>query len=361
MSSALYIYASKFFKKGGFLVVIIFFIGMYYYLNYQYCPFMFAFSILLFLCLLDNRQRNPGSILVMVILFVTFSIMHAFVPVFFILYLFMRSIIDKDKHHKLLLLICSVIYLLFETTYAEGGFFGNIYIISRLPTELTTAVPLTLKPVIAPLDTIAQSFSTVVLIMVVAVSVAGFLVILFKRKLRNMDKALFFTGIIYTIPGVFIYILSYRAIPLAFLPICLGVPFIFQTRAKSILIGVLLILLILFTFIPIHLAFYQQEISYQTKEGYNADNFLINHYPASKNSFVLASFFTRDYLQNRAPEPINVTVRGEQINQVDIILENLALRNAFNSTDETILDGFQASTLYDNGYSQILLRSPPLK
>jgi hypothetical protein len=361
MCTSMYVYASKLFMKGGFLLAIVFFIGMYYYLDYQYCPFLMAFSLLFLLFVLDSRQNNPGLTLIMLILFVSMVFMHLFVPIFFILYLFIRYIISRDKHHGFLLLMYSAIYFLFATTYAQNGFFSNLLVISRLHTELTSEISLTIKSVYVPIDAIAQTFSTIVLVIIVALSCAGFFFLLVKRKLRNIDKAILFTGIVYTVPGVFIYLLSYRALPLVFLPICLGVPYIFRTRFKSFLISILLILLILFTFIPIHLAFYSEFVSYQTKEVYNADNFFIDHYGPSKNSSVLASFYTMDYLQNRAiGPPADITVDSGQIKEVDMIVYNLALQNELkggNNTIETIIYEEKLNTVYDGGFSKILMKS----
>jgi hypothetical protein len=362
ISTSVYVYASRFFKNEGFLLVIAFFIGMYYYLDFEYEAFTFAFSLLLLLLVLDARQKNSGLILMMLLFFVSLVFTHLFVPVFFLIYLFARWIISRNKHHGLLFLTCSIIYFLVETIYSKNGFFSSILNVSRLRSQLAFASPvsLTIKQVYFPIDAIAQNFSTTVLILTVVLCVAGFFFLLVKRKLRDIDKAILLTGIVYTIPGYFVYLLGYRALALAFLPVCLGAPFIFQTRFKKLLIGLLLILLILFTFVPIHLAFSQQYITYQTKEGYIADNFFIDHYELSKPYYVLASFFTRDYLENRMIGPSNFTTDGGQIKEVKMVMYNLALQVYFqgsNNTFETIVYGEKLNTVYDNGFSKILMKS----
>lgn len=357
ISTSVYVYASKFFKSGGFLLVVAFFLGMYYYLDFQYEAYTIAFSLLLLLFVLETRQRSSGLTIIMLVLFVSMVFMHLFVPVFFILYLLVRYITGRDKHHVFLFLTCSSIYFLFVNTYSQNGFFSNLRVINQLSSDVTQAVTLTTKPVYIPMDAIAQNFSTTVLIITVLLVGAGFFFILVKRKLRNIDKAILLTGIVYLVPGYFVFLLGSRALPLVFLPACLGVPYLFQTRFKSFLIGLLLILLILFTFIPIHLAFYQQTITYQTKESYNADNFFVDHYELSKRSFVFAEYWTRDYLENRMLGPSNVTINAGQIKEVDMILYNLALQNELKGSNyniETIVNGEKLNTLYDNGFSKIL-------
>lgn len=263
-------------------------------------------------------------------------------------------------------LTCSVIYLFVEFFYARFALITNLVNASRLSSEFIGTITPTIKPAYFPIELIAQRFLVIELIIIVPLCVAGFFFLLFKRKSRAVDKAILLAGIVWSASGLFLFTLSSRAIPLAFLPICLGVPYLFQTKFKPIVIGFLLVLLIMFTFIPIHLAFYNQVVSYQTKEAYNADNFFIDHYDYSNHSLILASLTTRDYLSTRLAGSTGLTIYTPvesdlgHMESANMVLYNFALQNELhneNYTIEKVINGEKVNTVYDNGFSKIILKS----
>lgn len=368
MCSSMYIYSSKLFKNGGYLLVIAFYLAMNAYLNFQYVPFSLSFSLLFLLFMLDTGKRTAGSLLLMLVIFISMVFMHAFVPLFFILYSLVRYIISRDKYHGLLFLNCSILFLFLQFTYAQFSLITNLLNVSRLSSEFVAQISPTIKVVYFPIDAIAQKFLIMELIVIISLSLVGFFFLFAKRKLRDIDKAILLSGLLYSASGFLIYSLSSRAIALTFLPISLGIPFIFTTRFKSFLKGILLVLLIFFTFIPIHGAFYNQIISYQTEEAYVADNFFIDHNDYSKHAVVLASFYTRDYLQTRTgafgnieiDTPYDSGLESWQIKRINTVVYNLALQNEldqFNSTIKTVLYEEKINVVYNNGFSKILMKS----
>jgi hypothetical protein len=359
MASSMFIYSSRLFRTGGFLLAIAFYIAMFYYLNFQFAPFSIAFGILFLIIALDSGNRNIGSIIITIVLFAGMALMHEYVPLFFILYLFARFLISRDRHYEFLLLISSVVYFVVETTLARGGFFTSFVTATRLPTDLPITVSSTLKPVRVPIDVIAQFFSTTTLIMIVGLCVTGFLFLLAKRKIRRIDVAILFAGAAWTSSGVFLYTLGPRAIPLAFLPFALGIPFIFQTRFRKLLIAAFLILLVIFTSIPIHLSFYNDTIQYQTMGSYTADNFLINHYNWAKPPLAFAEYFESQYLGNKMSNLARVSQDTEIINKSDIIVYDIALQNELKGhfDIQNSLNVEKMDVIYDSSISKLILRS----
>jgi hypothetical protein len=363
LATTTFVYASKFSKTGGILLLAVFFVGMYYFLDFQYEAFTIAFCPLLLLLMLDQQKRTSGTTLAMIVLFVFMTFTHLFVPVFFLLYLLTRTIISKSKHYGFIFVMYSSFYFLLETTISKGGFSHYVRAISHLQAGVSglSDTNLAVKPAYFPFDAIAQIFSTTVLIMVVVLCSACFLVLFLKRKLRDLDKAMILSGIIYSVLGPLVFLLGYRAAPLIFLPICLGVVYIFSTfpRTKPFLIGLILILLVLFTFIPIHLSFSTQYTVYQTKEGYFADNFFVKHYELSNRGLVLANFFTSNYLENRIVGPHNFTIDSRQLKQIEMVIYNLALQHDLggNDTVQTFSKSNSLDIVYDNGFSRILIKN----
>ncbi|MGB9615024.1 MAG: hypothetical protein ACPL3B_05950, partial [Fervidobacterium sp.] len=97
LATSLFVYASKTFKKGVFLSVAAFFLSMFYYLNYQCVPFSLAFSILLLMFMLETKQKTLTITFTTLILFIGITYVHAFVPLFFVLFLFISFLFNKSR------------------------------------------------------------------------------------------------------------------------------------------------------------------------------------------------------------------------------------------------------------------------
>ncbi|HVP93338.1 MAG TPA: hypothetical protein VMS94_06335, partial [Acidobacteriota bacterium] len=234
MTTALYVYASKAFRDGGLLAVMTFFIVMYNYLNYQFVPFSLAFGLLLLLFMLENRQRSSGLTIAMLVLFVGLTLTHAFVPLFFVLYLLVQCILKKNKQYGMLCLTTSTIYLVVEFSMAPVGFASAILNVMSLPTEYNNIVKIYPTSSIR-IDTIAQMLSRTMTIAFGVICLVGFVLLLVKRKMRSLDKAIFFTGLIYAGTGVVLYTLGTRAIPIVFIPVSLGASCLFESRFRPYL------------------------------------------------------------------------------------------------------------------------------
>ena len=269
LATALYVYASKAHTHGGFLAVLAFFIVMFYFLNYQAVPFSLALGLLFLLFMLETQKKSRSVILTMLVLYVSISITHAFVPLFFVLYLLMRSIVSRSKQYLNLSILTLIIYFLVQFTLAQFSFPNTIISIMTLPTEYSGIISSTLTPVSVATDVVAQAFSRTVTIAFAMICFAGFVFIVIKRKMRELDKAIFLTGAVYSGLGVMLYTLGSRALPILFIPVSLGVLYVYQSKFRPYLTCFILILLVLVVFIPIHTSFVRLPNNVSDKRGTN--------------------------------------------------------------------------------------------
>jgi len=212
------------------------------------------------------------------------------------------------------------------------------------PSEYSTIVERTIAPASGPIDVIAKMFSRAVTIAFIMICGAGFMFLLIKRKLRALDKALLFTGVLYSGLGIFLYSLGSRAIIIAFIPISLGAAWLFESKFRPyfqhIFSVLLIVLLILFSFIPLHKSF-SNSIHFQTQEAYRAENFFINYYNWEKPSFILANYRVITYLHSKlsadpyfSPDPQTV-----------------------NYTMENLFSEERLNVVYNNGFSYMAIKA----
>lgn len=363
LATTMYVYASKAYKNEGFLAVVAFFVAMFYFLNYQCVPFSLAFGLLLLLFMLETRQKSFNVILTMVVLFTSISFAHAFVPLFFVLYLLIRCMLNRSRQYGRLFLLTLIIYLLVQVTQARFSFAGNIIGVMTLPSEYSSMVKAVLAPVSVPIDEIAQMFSRGVTITSVMICFAGFTVLLIKRKMRDLDKAILLTGAVYSAFGIIFFTLGSRAIPIVFIPISLGAPYLLKSRFRSYVISFFLVLLALFAFIPLHGTFFESEIMFQTREAYQAENFMIDHYNWTNQAFILAHVRVITYLQTKQPSVAyfedDLSPLFPRLKEYDSIVYTVGLGKnllKYNYTTDRMLRENKLNVVYNNGFSFLAMR-----
>ena len=365
IATALYVYFSKAYRNGSFLAVAAFFVAMFYFLNYQCVPFSLALGLLFLMLMLETKQKNFGVTLTMMVFYTGISFMHAFVPLFFVLYLLIRCILDRSKMYGRLFVLTLIIYLVVQITQAPYSFAQNIKSIFSLETEYSKIVEATLAPASVPIDILAQMFSRIVTITAIAMCLAGFMILLIKKKLGNLDKAIFITGAAYTAVGSIFYLLGSRAIPIIFIPISLGAAYLLEGRFRKYIASLFLVLLVLFTFILLHSAFYDSQIMFQTKEAYQMENFMIERYNWTINRLILAHVRVITYLRTKQPSVVNFendvnSPLFPRINEYDSIVYTVGLGKnllKYNYTTERILHEEILNVVYNNGFSYIAEKS----
>jgi hypothetical protein len=364
LATALYVYASKAYAHGGFLAVLAFFIAMLYFLNYQAVPFSLALGLLFLLFMLEIRRKSGNVILAMLVLYVSISIMHAFVPLFFVLYLLMRSIVSRSKQYLNLFILTLIIYFLVQFTLAQFSFPNTIISIMTLPTEYSGMISRTLTPVSVATDVVAQAFSRMVTIGFAMICFAGFVILVIKRKMREMDKAIFLTGAVYSGLGVVLYTLGSRGLPIVFIPISIGILCVYQSKLRPYLTCFILILLVLVVFIPIHNSFGNSLITFQTIEAQATANFMIEKYNWNLASIVISDVGAKWYIspQIQGYTEIDTAFSSRflvsNITTYDCIIYSVGLAKTLQTnnvsveeTSQQIQDGF--NVIYNSGFSYI--------
>jgi hypothetical protein len=156
-----------------------------------------------------------------------------------------------------------------------------------------------------------------------------------------------------------LYVLGSRAIPLAFIPVSLGASYLFETRFKLYFKSFFLVLLILFSVIPLHATF-TTNIAFQTRECYRAENFFIDHYNWTKRSFILAYFWVADYFESRLTVNAYPFSRNPlMISEVDTIFYTVGLgldmRDYY--TIDKLINDERVNVVYSSGLSIVATRS----
>jgi len=229
--------------------------------------------------------------------------------------------------------------------------------------EYSNIVEATIAPASVPIDVIAQTFSRAVTIAFIMICGAGFMFLLIKRKLRALDKAVLLTGVLYTGLGILLYSLGSRAIIIAFIPVSLGAAWLFESKFrpyfKYIFSVLLIVLLILFSFIPLHQSF-TNSIHFQTLEAYRADNFFIEYYNWEKPSSIFADFRVITYLQSKLSVYTYFTPYLQTGKEADTIFYTVGVGKYLlrkNYTMERMFCEERLNVVYNNGFSYIAIKA----
>jgi hypothetical protein len=300
--TALFVYASKIDGKIGFLSVLIYFIVMFYFLNYQAVPFSLAFGLLLILFMLESEGKNRFAVPTLFI-FICISLTHSFVPLFFILYTLIRMVLTKSDYYLKFFFLTLSIYLLLQILTGQFSFAANIITAMNLPSEYASQVSSTIAIASNTLDITAQMFSRAVTIGAGLLSFLGFLIIIVKKDacaLNRISISILLTGIIYTVIGLLLYTLGSRAVAIAFIPIALGVIYVYRIKKVRIIFHCFVIsMLVLAVFIPVHTTFNDSVLNYQTKEQTLTAEFAIHKVIWDSNELAIADFGAKWYISSQ--------------------------------------------------------------
>ena len=223
-------------------------------------------------------------------------ITHAFVPLFFVIYLLIRSIISRSRQYFEFFMLTLIIYVLAQITFVVFSFKSNIISVFSAPSEYSNVAGATLASTSVEIDAIPHLFSRWITIAFAILCIAGFVFLLFRRKLRKIDTAIFLTGAVYSGLGVVLNVLGTRAISLLFIPITLGVAYLFQSKFRKYLKFLFVILLVFVVFIPMHPSFSSYPITFQTKEDIVTSNFMIEKYNWTSKSIVITDSYRSWYI-----------------------------------------------------------------
>lgn len=365
LATALYVYSSKKYTNGGVLMVVAFFISLSQFLDYQPVPFSLALALLFVLFMLGTQRRSIGLTAIMLVLYAGLLITHVFVPLFFVLYLFGRSIFNKGiqsrRYYTTLFLFTFVSYVVVEFTVAKFSFEQLLLSILTAPPTYSGIVAVSLGTYSVPsiISVIAQFFSKTVTIAFIIICAVGLILLLIKRKMTGLDKAILLSGIVYSSLGVVLNNLGYRALAIAFIPISLGVAFLFKSKFRPYLAGLFLILLALSFFVPLHASFTTGNAA-QTTENYVADNFFLTYFHWKTPDSVVTDFWTATYLSPKLNTYEYISQGFKMGEKPDVVLytpQFIGFKLGNYSSMENLSQGEGLNLLYNDGFSYILKSS----
>jgi hypothetical protein len=308
------------YNQISFLLVIIYFIGMFSFLNYQWVPQTLALVyFFLFVFISTYLFSEPLSVewkFLILFIFLSLVFSHPFIPLVALLFFGILSI--KKRYLVQLFLFIITIYIFFTLYYSMINFDHYVEALRQsilgFGREYTTSVS---RSFIQPEDTMSQFISNINRIRIPLIYVfasIGTLFLLFKRKIGFHLQALFFAGGIYLVTGIFYSILGLRTLQILFVPLTIGFTF-FIFKWKKLTLFVIFIILISAVFGSIRMAY--NETQFQTDGEAKACNFLADNFTTVENVSRVATnqvdygYFTNIYFYLKNAYP-NVKRPGEK-------------------------------------------------
>jgi len=259
------------------LLVIIYFIGMFSFLNYQWAPQTLAlvyFSLLILILtylLLDSPKIQWKFIIIL--FFISLLFTHAFIPVIFLSFF---GILTFKKRYLLQTFLAILSIYLFVTIFYTTTHL-HIYIVTfqqsiiDLGKEYATSLSISLKEPEGILSQIISFSNRLIVPMIWILGIIGTAILFFKRKIDFVLIALGLAGGIYLSVGVFYSVLGLRAAQILLIPLTIGFIF-FISKWKKPTTAFIIVILVLAVFGPMRMAY--DNTHFQTDEEANACNFL---------------------------------------------------------------------------------------
>jgi hypothetical protein len=247
----------------AFLAIPLYFITIFFYINYQWVPQTFALVLFFLLLLTIDREGNQYKLFSFII-FIPFVFTHAFIPVIFLLFFGLYTY-KKRSFFKFFILMCCiyVTVLIYYTTYylpviidifkeTFNGFGG----------EYTSKIAISLKETTGIFDQIFSFINRIRIPLTFIVLSLGFVISFVKKKLDFLIIMLIIAGGFYLTIGLFFSILGLRALQIVVISLVLGIGFYAIKWRKQTLIFVIVLLLL--------------SIAGPMRNSYNQTNFLLN-------------------------------------------------------------------------------------
>jgi len=261
----------------GFIGVALYFMGLFYFINYQYAPQSLALALfLVFVSQVIEENRHSMSLF---LLFIGLLLTHSFFPMYLLLFLLFLVLFKKWPIWELVLYTATyVIYVIFfAIIYFEDIIkaLSNILVAFQKEHEYAYIVQRTIQSSpVSQFDAVAQLFSRCIILSIWALISLGFIYIMLKKKIDPYSLALFLSGLTHFTIGSIFNVLGVRSLQVIFISLVSGVkPFIekYGKIAKTFL----LLIFLLFPLVIVH-SIYDFRLV-QTTSGERASNILLEH------------------------------------------------------------------------------------
>lgn len=260
-----------------FLMVFIYFIGTFSFLNYQWVPQTLAlvyFFLLIYVStyMLSNPIKTKWNFL-FVFLFIPLLFTHPFLPVIFLLFVGILTI--KRRYLLSILLVMVSLYLIWTIYHTTINF--QIYTatfeqsINGFSGQYVSSVSRSFSETGGLTDQIISFINRITIPMIWIVSSIGILILFLKKKINPVLISLGSAGFLYLSVGIFYSVLGLRAIQILFIPLTIGFMF-FIIKWKKPSVVFIVFILVLSVFGPMRTAY--NNTQFQTNEDAVACDFL---------------------------------------------------------------------------------------
>jgi hypothetical protein len=306
IASALFVLFSKNGVSHGFFATVLYVLGSYSYVNYQFAPQSLALG-LLFLALVLSERKEFGATVAVFVLFVALILIHAFMVVF-LLFLFLGMSI-RNRHYWVIFFFGSVVYIVYLTQYSVGQFYVVLEYLATDTFLMTPARVLraSLAGPVSDIDAFAQTVGRGVILSVWAVISFCFLVELKRRCVDARRFSLVAGGLSYLAAGNFLAILGERAIQVVLVPLADSYR-VFLRRFRTVAGAYVLLVLVLSPFIIVHHTYVVG--NFQTVSGEAAVDMLVAALNPHSGTRLLADNEDAGYAKALLPENQSFSTRG---------------------------------------------------
>lgn len=241
------------YPKTAFLYVLIFFIGMFSFLNYQWVPQTLALVLFFILLYLSNfilsSRANIELKLLLILFFVTFVFTHAFLPIIFLMF-FGFILIKKRNVLNVFLILFSIylIVLIYYTTYHLPIFIETFrQSISGLGGDFSNKVSQSFQQPQGFLDQVISLVNRLRIPMIWLVVTFGLLILFLKKKNEPIVFFLGLSGGLYFSIGLAFSVLGFRSLQILFIPLVTGISyFLFKIRRPTLIFVTIILILSVF-------------------------------------------------------------------------------------------------------------------
>jgi hypothetical protein len=368
ISSNLFLFFLQEDEKLGFLGVALYFMGLFWFINYQFAPQSLALGLLLILVNI-TLKKDPSFKIISLLVFLDLVLTHSFIPILFLIFYFLLILRGHGSSREFLLyIVVYVTFILYFTTLYFRTLFqtlSNIVFAFSEYGEYARILQRTLTGPVSDLDAIAQIFSRSIALSLWSITSIGFLLRIIKKKINFHNLALLLTGFTYFLAGMFFNILGGRAFQILFIPLTSGIKPFLEKYKKGITVYLLLIFA-LFPFVIMHATYDLRLV--QTTSGERASEMLTRNLKAHVN--ILSTPTDGFYVYGSLPSGTLsiVTPRLVELEQLLASRYDYIIYNPLLEKEALYEYGLNCSQIYklrsyflasynrvwDDGYSQLL-------
>jgi hypothetical protein len=288
------------YKKYAFVFVLIYFIGIYSFLNFQWVPQTLALVFMVILIYISSfiyRFKKFEYKILLLLVFITIIFTHAFLPVIFIIFFGLLMLKNNSLRSTFIILLSAdaIVMIYFTTVYFPYFIETLQQSLSGFSGEYTSRITQSFQPPEEFLSKLISNINRFRVPITWAVVGLGSFFMFIKRKMENFVFLLGLAGGLYLAVGMMFSVMGMRSIQIVLIPITIGFGYLL-TKYKKPTIAFLMVILLLVVFGPMRETY---DITYfHTDEEANSCVFLADNVNPSFTSEVATNQVNFGYFKN---------------------------------------------------------------